>query len=289
MKLLTTFSGLAAFYWRCLKRAFSGKFALAEGWTGGLSIVALIIAWIISPSAGDERTLLTVVPAVFFVTVFSLVVLFGIILAPYRIFLDELHAREAIERLRQPKVVISLPHKGTVNIDTAGGTSESLSGIRQTVISSFLTDVVCLYCKNIGEVPIRNCRARLLSVTRISEDGSAVLKFTESIELPWKKEDTSCLMVDLPPGETRRIWIGDVRTHGHFWVYRDMKDLPLEAQQVFGPPGTYKIVVQVDSDDMAAMQVLLQVEASEGPKPETSGIWRGSAKVVILAQGSPFI
>jgi len=152
-----------------------------------------------------------------------------------------------------------------------------------------MTDVVCLYCKNVGEVPLRSCRARVLSASRVSDDGTATLRFTESIELPWRKEDTSCLMADLPSGETRRIWIGGVRTHGHFWVYRDVKDLPLEAQEVFGPPGTYKIIVQVDSDDIAPVQVLLEVKAAEGPKPEKAGLWRGIAEVAILAQGSPVV
>jgi hypothetical protein len=287
--LLTTTKGAAAFYWRCLKRAFSGKFAKAEGWTGGLSVMALVIAWITSPSAGDERTLLTVLPAAFFVGAFSLTVLLGIILAPFEIYRGELRAREAVEALRQPKVAISLPDTGTVNIETAGNTTESLAGSRQTVGWSFMTDVVCLYCKNVGEVPLRNCRARVLSASRVSDDDTAVLKFTESIELPWRKEDTSCLMVDLPPGETRRIWIGGVRTHGHFWVYRELKDLPLEAQQVFGPPGTYRIVVQVNSDDIAPVQVLLEVKADKGPKPEKAGLWRGTAEVAILAQGSPAV
>jgi len=287
--LLTTTKGAAAFYWRCLQRAFSGKFAKAEGWTGGLSIIAVVIAWIASPSAGDERTLLTVLPAAFFVGAFSLTVLLGIILAPFEIYRDELRARKAAEALRQPKIAISLPDTGTVNIETAGSTTESLAGSRQTVSGSFMTDVVCLYCKNVGEVPLRNCRARVLSASRVSDDDTAALKFTESIELPWRKEDTSCLIVDLPPGETRRIWIGSVRTHGHFWVYRELKELALEAQQVFGPPGTYRIVVQVDSDDGPPMQVLLEVKAAEGRKPEKAGLWRGIAQVAILAQGSPVV
>lgn len=277
---------LTVFYWRCLKRAFSGKFAKAEGWTGGLSVIALVIAWVTSPSAGDERTLLTVLPAAFFLGAFSLIVLLGCILAPFQLYHDERRTREAVEALRQAKLAIWLPETGTVDINVAGHTMESLAGTRQTVIRSSTTDVVCLYCKNIGEVPIRNCRARVLSASRVSDEDTTVFKFIESIELPWRKDDTSCLTVDLPPGETRRIWIAGVRTRGHFWVYREVKDLPLEAQQVFGPPGTYKIVVQVDSDDIAPMQVLLEVKAAEGPILETARLSRGTAEVTILAQGN---
>lgn len=71
--------------------------------------------------------------------------------------------------------------------------------------------------------------------------------------------------------------------------YRDVKDLPLGAQQVFGPPGTYKIVIQVDGDEIAPVQVILEVKAAEGPKPEKAGLWRGIAEVAILAQGSPTV
>lgn len=286
--LLDTTKDAVVFYWHCLKRAFSGKFAKAQGWTGGLSIVAVVIAWVTSPSGGDERTLLTVLPAAFFVGVFSLTVLVGLILAPVQIYQEEQRTREAVEALRRAKLAISLPDGGTMNINLIGHTSETLGGTRQTITRSFMTDVVCIFCKNIGEVPLRNCRARLLSASRISEDATTALTFTESIELPWRKEDTSCLMADLPPGETRRIWIGGVRTHGHFWVYRDIKDLPLEAQQVFGPPGEYRMIVQVDSDDTAPLQMLLQVTTAEGPKPE-SGLWRGIANVALLAQGSPIV
>lgn len=288
VRLLATTKDAMAFYWGCLKRAFSGKFAKAEGWTGGLSIIALVVAWITSPSAGDERTLLTVLPAAFFVGVFSLTILVGLILAPVQIYQEERRAREAVEALRQAKLAISLPDGGTVNINLVGHTSETLGGRRQTITRSFMTDVVCVFCKNIGEVPLRNCRARVLSASRVSKDVTTALTFTESIELPWRKEDTSCLTVDLSPGETRRIWIGGVRMHGQFWVYRDIKDLPLEAQQVFGPPGEYRIIVQVDSDDTAPLQVLLQVTTAEGPKPE-SGLWRGIADVALLAHGSPVV
>ncbi|WP_188583367.1 hypothetical protein P7L64_22485 [Tistrella bauzanensis] len=103
MSMTTTLRDVTTFYWRCLKRAFSGKFAKAVGWTGGLSVIALVIAWITLPSASDERTLLTVLPAAFFVVAFSLIVLWGIIFAPVEIYRDERRAREAVEALRQPK------------------------------------------------------------------------------------------------------------------------------------------------------------------------------------------
>lgn len=224
----------------------------------------------------------------FFVAAFSLTVLSGLILALFEIYRDERSAREALETLRQPRLTISLPETGTVDINIAGGTSQSLAGNRQTVIRSWMTDVLCLFCQNVGEVPIRNCRARVLSASRVSGDETASLTFVESIELPWRKEDTSCLTADIPPGETRRIWIGGVRTHGHFWVYREVNDLPLEAQQVFGPPGAYRMVIQIDSDDAPPVQVLVEVQSAEGPKPE-SGIWHGIADVAILAQASPRI
>lgn len=48
----TAATNVATFYWRCLRRAFSGKFGIAERWTGGLTVIVLVIAWIASPPAG---------------------------------------------------------------------------------------------------------------------------------------------------------------------------------------------------------------------------------------------
>lgn len=278
-----------SFHGQCIKRAFTGKFAKVEGWTGALSIIGLIIAVVFSPSEGEERLLLTVVPAVFFLGAFALTVFVGLLRAPVDLVREERARREEIEALRKPKFEISLPAGGTENISVGGNTSESLAGTRQTVVNSWMTDVLCFYCRNVGEVLIKNCRARVLSAKRENDGEETILDFVESIELTWKKEDTSVLSVDLPPDETRRIWLGGVRSRGHFWVYRDIKELPIEAQRVFGEPGKYRILIQIDADDVVPTQIMLEVIAEEGPKPEKAGFHRGRAHVSIVSQGSPRI
>jgi hypothetical protein len=70
---------------------------------------------------------------------------------------------------------------------------------------------------------------------------------------------------------------------------RDLKSLPIEYQQVFGPPGRYHMIIQVDSVDAAPIQVLVEVEAEAGPEPKVSGIWRGIARIRLLDQQSPRI
>jgi hypothetical protein len=51
-----------------------------------------------------------------------------------------------------------------------------------------------------------------------------------------------------------------------------MPNLPDDYQKVFGPPGRFRILIQVDSADTAPMRVVIEVEIGEGPKSEGSGI-----------------
>lgn len=283
-----TIKGFFGFYWAVLKRAFSGKFARVERWTGALSIPALIFVAYTTPSPTDERTILTVLPAAFFVGTFILTVLIGLAIAPFQMLQEQRSARKLLEDQRKPKLKIALPDTGTVNVHLGGGTSESLAGTRQTVINAWLPDAVCLYCTNTGETLIRDCRARIIAVSRVSDDGCEAIhsELIEAIELPWSKTDQSCLKSDLQPNETKRVWIGNVRSQGHFWVFRQVNDLPIEAQQVFGPPGKYRIILQLDGDGIPPVQALLSIETGEGPKPK-AGIHRGTAEIKIIETASP--
>jgi hypothetical protein len=49
---------------------------------------------------------------------------------------------------------------------------------------------------------------------------------------------------------------------------------------------TYRIVLQVGGDELAPQQIELEIVAGEGLKP-VSGIWRGAARVAIVARAAP--
>jgi hypothetical protein len=200
-----------------------------------------------------------------------------------RLHQDEVRRREAVEALRKPRLTLSLPDSGTVNISTRGATMEGMGGSRQTVTTASVLDVVCVCCRNAGETAIRNARARVMGAARIGVDGAAMpLAIAEPIELSWKKDDLkTALAKDLAPAELCRIWVGAVRSQGQFWLYRDRKDLPIEYQQVFGPAGDYRVLIQVDADDAAPVQAILRVLAAEGEKLE--------AEVALIAQASPVV
>ena len=72
------------------------------------------------------------------------------------------------------------------------------------------------------------------------------------------------------------------------WLFRDVKSLPLEYQQLLGAPGTYRVVIQVDGENVPPQQILMEIVAAEGAKPE-NGVWRGVATVSMVARGAPMI
>lgn len=277
------------FYSRCLVLAFSGKLGLAAGLTSGVSLVGLLIVAFASPGASIERLLTTSIPAIFFVSIFAFAVLVSLILAPVQLYEEEVRTREAVEKLRRPRFSISLPQN--VNISTRGATSETLGGDRQTVTTGWMTDVLCFVCENTGETAIHNARARVMAATKSDESGASVpLEISEPIDLTWKKDDLkTAFSKDLAPGEKCRVWLGGVRSQGQFWIYRDVNDLPIEYQQIFGRAGEYHVLLQLDAAGAPPVQVVLRVTAAEGDKPKVSGIHRGKAEIELLAQGSPTV
>ncbi len=225
------------FYVACLWRAFAGWFKRVEGWTTSVSLllgVGLLVAHA-SPKIQNDATVL---PSYFFIGAALAFGSFRLILAPYSLYREQLVAKEEVQRAREPKLEISLPDPPVISsISLRGGTSETLGGTRQTITSGWEMDVVALLCRNMGESAAKGCRARLMSVTRMTDHGAVDVGVVESVDLPWKKEDPEgSHVVDIPAFDTRRVWIGGVRTHGHIWLFRSPKSLPI-----------------ADSDDVATL------------------------------------
>lgn len=277
------------FYKDCIVLTFSGKFIKAQTIAGVMSLLITCVIFFIPVTDSDERFYLTDFPTRFFLILFLLEIIVGFIYAPFERYTQEKNKRQSIESLRVPKIKISLPDGGVQDIYLGGSTTETISGNRSSVVTNFLLDIVCLKCENIGEVFIRNCRSRIIRGYVYREGATACLDIVESIELSWKKEDMSCLSVDFPPNETRRIWIGGVRSGGQFWVYRPKNALPIEYQSLFGLSGRYILLIQLDSEDMVPIQVVLRVETKEGVPQTKPGIIRGKIKAEIVEISHPRI
>ncbi len=277
------------FYGSCLKRAFTGWFKRVEGWTSSVALVLAVILLFVKPVPAIRESLQGI-PAGFFIVIFLSIILVRLFVSPYLLFRDEQMKRAALESARKPALSLTLPEPPVIQtISQRGHTSETLGGTRQTVISGWELDVVTLTCTNTGETKATGCRARLMSMTKVLENDENELRVVSPIALPWEKENPEAnLVVDLAPNETRRIWIGGVRTHGHVWLFREIKSLPVEYQQLLGEAGAYRLLIQLDGDNIAPQQIEIEILAAEGPKPEI-GVWRGEADVTICAQGSPRI
>ena len=277
------------FYRACAARAFEGWFKRVEGWASTLALLIAILLLFVALPPELEKIVQTV-PTWFFLAVFLCAIIFRLILAPYQLFNEERVARETLERKRRPALEIGLPEPPVIqSISLRGGTSESLAGSRQTVVNGWELDVVALMCINRGEETAMGCRARLMSVTRMEAGGDEILRVVSPVLLPWEKEAAEDhLVANLAPNEEKRIWVGGVRSHGHIWLFRDTKNLPIEYQQLLGEAGTYRLLIQLDGDNIPPQQIEIQIIAAEGPKPER-GIQRGKVEVSIHASGAPCV
>lgn len=277
------------FYRDCLQRAFAGWFKRIEGWISSLSLCIGLVLLFWHPGEHVEKTV-TSVPNMAFLAVFLAVILFRLAMSPYWLWAEEHQKREVAESLRRPRLELGLPNPPVIDVITLGGTtSQSLGGTRQTVINRWVHDVVALTCINTGETAVHGCRARLIAVEAVRSDGSELTRIVGTVELPWRKEDPEDhLKADIAPGETQRIWVGGVRDGGHIWLFRKIQSLPIEYQQLLGGPGTYRVLIQVDGDNIPTQQIKIEITASSRPDPQ-SGVRRGHAQVAIVAQGAPRI
>ncbi len=231
--------GVLGFYAACVRRAFKGWFGKVSGWAGTLSLLVGVMLLFLDVPQPIEDLASKAEPA-FFLSVFALTLVVRVLLSPYWLFRDERGRRLQLEAAALSALTVSLPDPPTLtSVSFGGSTSESISGIRQTIINRWEMDVVALICTNDGLKEAEGCRARLLSVVRLKGDRVEDLGVVEAISLPWDKQDPEgSHLVDIPASETRRIWLGGVRSRGHLWIFRDVKALPLDYQRLLGEPGT---------------------------------------------------
>jgi hypothetical protein len=280
---------LIRFYAACLRRAFGGWHKRIEGWVSFLSL-ALAGLPLVAKLPNSVQIFADAIPSIVFLVLFLLIVSSRLLLAPYWLYRDQRTEREILEDLRRPRLKLELTDPPVTNsISTHAITSESMAGGRHTTIRGWHMDVVALRCTNIGETTARKCRARIVSAARLQPNGTVDLGVVEAVGLPWSKEDPEGnLEVDIPPFGTARLWVGGVRSHGHVWLFRRREALPAEYHQLLGNPGKYRVVIQLDADDVPTQQVLIEIEGREGPKPQ-NGLWRGEATVRLVAQGYPVL
>ncbi|MBM1311530.1 hypothetical protein JQT66_14900 [Sulfitobacter mediterraneus] len=111
---------------------------------------------------------------------------------------------------------------------------------------------------------------------------------TEPIELSWNFVETEDnLSASIEPNTSRRIWIADVNYLGNAWLMRDVRNLPANYQQIFGPSGTYRAIVQVGDGDALSIETLVEIMGAEGEGDKTYPRGQGKARIAILEQDSP--
>lgn len=270
------------FYWSCVKLAFSSGIKPLEY---GFSLLAISIDAVDYFVGFPEalKAILDEFSAPAFAIFIVVVIAIRLVRAPFHLYEIERAARVLSENASLPALEVSLPTPPVVNsISLSGSTSESLAGNRQTVINRWENDVVALVVKNNGGSTATGCQARILSIARKVPNENQALEVVESINLPWVKEDPEgSHVINIAPNDKKRVWLGGARHHGHIWLFRDIKALSIEYQQLLGAAGTYEVLLQIDGANIPPQQVKIEIIASEGPRVQ-NGFQRGQVSVQML-------
>jgi hypothetical protein len=91
---------------------------------------------------------------------------------------------------------------------------------------------------------------------------------------------------DIEPSETKFIYVATVHPEGYAWLYRNITDLPLEDQQIFGDGGRHQVLLQFKSDQPDPLQVLVDLEIKK-TEPVRNKLPKAEGKITIVEQGPP--
>lgn len=258
-----TILGVLGFYWRCLKRALSGKFGIAENWVGVFTIIALGVAYFLRPEPELETWLNIKLPFWLFSIVYLSTVFVGFITAPYFFYEEQRERTNRLEERLKPKLEVALANGANLTKVNWGSTSVTVGGDKFTTIVK-REDVVCLLCRNVSSAAVTGAETRLLEAWRLIDGVEVGLGIVESIQLPWDREAISYpTAVTIQPAEVKRIYLAVVRPNGAMNLYRDLKTLPIEYHRLFMEKGTYKLKLQISGDNVPPSEVILYVETME--------------------------
>jgi hypothetical protein len=274
------------FYKECGRRAFSGKFWLVEKWSGGLGVLTALVAAFVPASLFhitevEMARWATFLPVCFFALVFFVALVLGFILAPSKMYQEQVELRIAAEKELKPTISVFLQ---TSDLETVsrGSTVETNLGKRSTVVSEWITGVATIYCKNNGGKSAKNCRVHIHSIKRDEEK----LELLVPVELGWAADlgSTSPLKQDISALETKRISVARIASNGSIWVAREISKLPLEHQRLLGEPGKYLIEMIISGDNIAPTRVLAEI-ITDVADPITYGVQKPKGRIAILKSG----
>jgi hypothetical protein len=280
------------YWWTVVKRAF--REAKKILWLGeeGVVLVAILLAGIYlilvllfigkdeAKLELTDRLLAWLTPLLIFPAVF----LWRIAVVPAEMDRD---ANRRLQQLR-PKIRLSFaPQIGVTRLD--GGTvQESMTGRRISVATRSET-LLRVLCTNESAHRVQGCKAFLLKVMAISDDGAlSDVGFVEPVQLMWGRDFHSpTFQAELEPGIPQAIYVVMRRQNPALMLYREIEGLPFEYGRLFEEHKRYRIWIQANGPQDAADRLCLDVWPIEG---ENSLHWNIGAEVILapdLASHAP--
>lgn len=212
---------------------------------------------------------------------FPLVYIWKIIAAPSEI---DAEARTKLLKL-QPRLRLSFTkQQGVVHLGI-GSVSETVTGKRYT--AELASEIVLrVICTNESALRTENCRAFLINVRAVANDGALVdIGFLEPVPLSWSRDLSQReYATTLEPNMPKAIYLLTRRQHPALLLYRVSKELPFEYGRMFKDHSKYRLSIQVNGQDDAADTMCLDVWPTESNSP---GSWGIGVEIVSTGAAAP--
>ncbi len=168
-------------------------------------------------------------------------------------------AKVGLDRL-VPRVRLSFVEQTGVARITRGHILESFTGSRQAVMQ-FPDIVLRLECTNESALRVENCRALLIGVMKVNDNGTVEnIGFDEPVDLSWSRELASKEFVTaIEPGRPKPIYVVTRRRHPSLLLFRVTSEIRPEYGVLFEAGARYRLWIQVNGQDESGDRICLDV------------------------------
>ena len=191
--------------------------------------------------------------------------------SPSRMYFEVYSGAEALtkklEAITAPRLELSLSSEPFTHLAVRAGLAESpYGGHRQTHVLERET-ILRINCKNLSGIRIDACKANLVGVRAIGEDGNEIdVGFSETLSLSWTRIPKKTTEVDIEPDSTRLLYVLAFRPGGVLLFNYEGEGLPAEYHHLFSKHQKYRLWIQANGARDAAARICVEIEKKETTK-----------------------
>lgn len=174
-----------------------------------------------------------------------------------------------------PKLKLSFPEQYGIVHMNRGHMQEMANGRRQALYTQLPEIVLRIACTNESDTRVVGCRAWLVDVKRIRDDGTLEdVGFPDAVELLWSRDLAAQEFVaELQPSVPKSIYVLARRNGTAFVLWRQTREIPIEYAILFNEGSKFRVWIRVNGQDDVGDKICLDIDALGGPTvPPLPGI-----------------